>query len=89
MSFYHAYTVIRTQIQLEERQAVALRKLAAELGISLAELIRRAIDESLLHQGDGQALYQRALSVVGKGASGLGDVSRNHDDHFVDSLNDG
>lgn len=80
--------MIRTQIQLEERQAEALRKLAAERGVSLAELIRRAIDESLLHQGERQSRYRRALSVVGKGSSGLSDVARGHDDHFVETLSD-
>jgi hypothetical protein len=78
--------MIRTQIQLEERQAAALRKLAAEQGVSIAELIRRAVDESLLHRGDGTARYKRALSVLGKGRSGSSDISRKHDDYFVDSV---
>lgn len=76
--------MIRTQIQLEERQASALRKLAATEGVSIAELIRRAVDESLLRRGDGTARYRRALSVVGKGRSGLSDVSSRHDDYFAE-----
>lgn len=80
--------MIRTQIQLEERQAEALRRIAAEQGVSLAELIRRAVDESLLLRGEGQARYRRALAVVGKGSSGLSDVSRKHDDYFVESLSE-
>ncbi len=78
--------MIRTQIQLEERQAAALRRLAAEQRVSIAELIRRAIDESLLQRGDGHARYRRALSVVGKARSGTSDVSRRHDDYFAESL---
>jgi len=80
--------MIRTQIQLEERQAAALRRLAAERGVSIAELIRRAIDESLLQRGDGIARYRRALAVLGKGRSGAGDVGSRHDDYFVESLQD-
>jgi len=78
--------MIRTQIQLEERQATALRRLAAEKGVSIAELIRRAVDEALLHRGDGQARYRRALSVLGRGRSGLTDVSRKHDEYFAESV---
>lgn len=78
--------MIRTQIQLEERQAAALRRLAAEQGVSIAELIRRAVDESLLHRADGQTRYRRAVAVLGKGRSGLTDVSRKHDEYFVESV---
>ncbi|MEX2557542.1 MAG: ribbon-helix-helix protein, CopG family [Actinomycetota bacterium] len=80
--------MIRTQIQLEESQAAALRRLAAEQGVSMAELIRRAIDESLLQRGEGDARYRRALSALGKGRSGLSDVSRKHDEYFVETLLD-
>lgn len=80
--------MIRTQIQLEEQQAEMLRRLAREKGVSLAELIRRAIDESLLRQGGGEARYRRALSAIGKGRSGLGDVSQKHDEYFVETLLD-
>ena len=37
----------RTNIYLEQRQAVALDKLAADEGISRAELVRRIIDAAL------------------------------------------
>ena len=36
--------MVRTQIQLSERQAAALKKLAATKHVSIAELIRRAVD---------------------------------------------
>ena len=37
----------RTNIYLEDRQTVALDRLAAEEGVSRAELIRRIIDRSI------------------------------------------
>jgi hypothetical protein len=43
----------RTNIYLEDRQTVALDRLAAEEGISRAELIRRIVDRALIgNEGD-------------------------------------
>ncbi len=41
----------RTNIYLEDRQTAALDRLAAEEGISRAELIRRILDRSLQGRG--------------------------------------
>lgn len=46
----------RTNIYLEDRQTTALDRLAAEEGISRAELIRRILDRALQgHDGDREA----------------------------------
>ena len=37
--------VVRTQVQLTEAQARALRKVAAREGVSMAEVIRRAASD--------------------------------------------
>jgi len=37
-------TMVRTQIQLTEEQARALKEIAAARGESMAEVIRRAVD---------------------------------------------
>ena len=42
----------RTNIYLEDRQTLALDRMAADEGISRAELIRRIIDERLSGTGD-------------------------------------
>ena len=39
--------MIRTQISLDEREYVAAKGAAAQLGISVAEFVRRAIREAL------------------------------------------
>ena len=43
--------MIRTQIQLSEKQAKALKSLAAGRNVSVAELIRQAVDEALRAAG--------------------------------------
>lgn len=74
----------RTQISLEAEQADRLRRLAGERGVSMAHLIREAVERTY-----GTALVptraqlvERALSAVGCGHSGLGDVSDRHDDYL-------
>ena len=59
----------RTTITLEVETQVRLRRIAAEQGISMAELIRQAIDTTIeLH-----APRPRSLGV---GASGVADTAR-------------
>jgi len=79
--------MVRTQIQLTEAQAAALRRLAGERGVSLAELIRRAVD-GLIAQGPSQVEQARARAVaaVGRFESGLQDVSRRHDEHLAEAF---
>lgn len=77
--------MIRTQIHLTERQARALRKLAAARGISMSAAIRDAVDR-LVREPDRDALWKRAMSAVGKFSSGLHDVSERHDDYFADTI---
>jgi hypothetical protein len=72
----------RTQISLEPEQAERLRRMAREQGVSMARLIREAVDRT--YGGDlapptRAELWERAQSAIGCGASGLGDVAENHD----------
>jgi hypothetical protein len=73
--------MIRTQMQLREDQVRALKRRAAERGVSMAELIRDAIDQALDRE-DEDARWERALSVMGKFRSGLSDISVRHDDYL-------
>jgi hypothetical protein len=79
--------MVRTQIQLTERQAKALKAMARAQGISAAEIIRRAIDElvqsNLMIDVDDRRT--RALRVVGRFRSGRSDVSRNHDAYLSEA----
>jgi Arc/MetJ-type ribon-helix-helix transcriptional regulator len=74
--------VVRTQVQLTEEQAARLHRAAAERGVSMAALIREAVDELPATRGE-DARWDRALSAVGCGASGRGDVSSDHDRYLA------
>jgi hypothetical protein len=79
--------VERTQISLEREQAERLRALAAERGVSMAHLVREAVDRvygSALAPPSRDELWERAMSVVGSGSSGREDVSANHDEHLAE-----
>lgn len=63
------------QIQLTDEQARALRRAAAEQGVSVASLVRRLIDAA----APKSARTARARAAIGRFASGAGTVSREHD----------
>ena len=74
----------RTQISLEPEQADRLRRLAGERGVSMAHLIREAVDRTY-----GGALvptraelWQRAMSAVGCGHGDGSNVSEDHDEYL-------
>jgi hypothetical protein len=71
--------MVRTQIQLTDRQAARLQELAHENNESIAALIRKAPDQYLSkQQPDRRSLYRQALTVVGKHKAGVHDVSLDH-----------
>ncbi|MBI2237243.1 MAG: ribbon-helix-helix protein, CopG family [Actinobacteria bacterium] len=78
--------MIRTQIQLTEDQAARLRRIAAERGVSIAEVIREAVDR-LPDPHDRAERWARALAAVGKGhdREGATDVSVRHDDYLAEA----
>jgi hypothetical protein len=75
--------MVRTQIQLTEAQVAGLKQLAGQRQLSIAEIIRQAVDQVLQDAGAAQGNWEekkrRALSVVGKFQSGLSDISEHHD----------
>ncbi len=86
--------MIRTQIQLEEKQYHTLKEMAAEYNVSMATLIRRSVDNFIekKEKPSREELRQRALNFVlsiqaGKiqfqDREGKTDLSVNHDDYFV------
>ncbi len=81
--------MVRTQIQLTEEQARTLKRLAAERNVSMAALVREAV-ERLVEQDDRAAKWERALRAVGKfrDREGARDVARRHDDYFVEAILD-
>lgn len=80
--------MIRTQIQLPERQVTALKRLSAKHSLSMAELIRRAIDQMLDRTPpirDEAEIRRRAMNAIGFIHSGLGDLAREHDKYLVEA----
>lgn len=53
--------MIRKQLYLEESQDKALKRRAKELGISEAEVMRRALDEALKGETKATSLAEQAL----------------------------
>ena len=83
--------MVRTQIQLTERQARELKRMAAREGVSMAEVIRKAVDAKI-REGVSEVPWEervrRAMAVLGKFHSGLKDVSRRHDHYLAEAFDD-
>jgi hypothetical protein len=79
--------MIRTQIQLTETQARTLKKVAMDKGTSVAEVIRRAVDNMVQRSPkvSSEERIKRALEIVGKFRSGRGDVSQKHDEYLAEA----
>jgi hypothetical protein len=80
--------MVRTQIQLTEAQARSLRRMAAQQKVSMAELVRRAVDRMLESQRepDRKERWERALGMAGRFRSGRSDVARKHDEHLAEVM---
>lgn len=79
--------MVRTQVQLTQEQARLAKHLAAERGVSMAEVIREALDEAFrsripIRSRDDSV--RRALDIVGRFHSGSDDGSIRHDDHLAE-----
>jgi hypothetical protein len=79
--------MVRTQIQLTEDQAKALKKIAQSRHLSVAELIRRAVDTVIKSSSviDIKERHKRAMEIVGKFGSGKNDVSKKHDLYLTEA----
>ena len=79
--------MVRTQIQLTERQTQRLKALAKEQGVSMAELIRRSVDQLLDSQAtiDWEERSRRAIAIAGKFRSEVSDLGVNHDEYLVEA----
>ncbi len=76
--------MVRTQVQLTEDQLQALRKRAAQQGVSMAELVRRGVN-ALLEQDREPAreeVRRRAMLAAGALHGGPPDLAARHDDYL-------
>jgi len=74
--------MIRTQISLTEEQMAALRRMARQRRVSMASLVRGAVDAEL-ERGATEAAWDRAMRAAGAFDSRLGDVAERHDDYLA------
>ncbi len=74
--------MIRTQIQFNEEQHRALKRLAFEEGVSVAEIVRRCVDARLEAEEGRAELWQRArrFFAVIDDPTGPVDLSVRHDE---------
>lgn len=80
--------MVRTQIQLTEAQAEVIKKLAMTRHLSVAELIRQAIDNMIKSNTavNVEERRRRAIEAAGRFRSGQKDLSEKHDEYFVEAV---
>jgi Ribbon-helix-helix protein, copG family len=80
--------MVRTQVQLTEKQANTLKNLAASRYLSIAELIRQAVDTFIKSSSgiDIEERKKKALEIAGRFRSGKHDVSSKHDNYLSEAF---
>ena len=80
--------MVRTQVQLTEEQAQALRNLASARQVSVAELIRQSVDTLIRSSGeiDIEERRRRAIAAAGRFHSGTSNISAKHDEYLADAF---
>ena len=80
--------MVRTQIQLTDAQASALKALAAAEGRSMADLIREGVEAILRARGtvDREAVKARSIAALGRFKSNTRHLGSKHDDHLADAF---
>lgn len=78
----------RTQIQLTETQAQALRAQARLQDRSMADLVRESVTEYLArrHAVDRDEVARRALALAGRYRSGCRDLAEDHDQYLDEAF---
>ena len=80
--------MIRTQVRFTEAQMRKLKRLASERGVSVAALIREAIDllAGRAPERGEDSRRQRALAAAGRFRSDRTDLSTEHDRYLDDAF---
>lgn len=88
MCYHYNRSVImlRTQIQLTEEQAKRIKAAAARRGVSMAELVRQAIDLFIRRSGEksDDEMRDRAIAAAGSFHSRRRDVAQRHDEYLAE-----
>jgi predicted DNA-binding protein len=72
----------RAEVELTDEEAHRLDEVAASKGRTVSEVLRESVHEYLgkVNPGGDRALAeQRALAIIGKFRSSVGDLASNHD----------
>jgi predicted transcriptional regulator len=80
--------MVRTQIQLSEQTANRLKALAAERGVSMAELVRESVEQYLTRYPHSTMVErrQRAIAAAGRFKGNVHDLAENHDRYLAEDL---
>jgi predicted DNA-binding protein len=78
--------MIRTQIQLTEKQYKTLKELSARDNASMAGVIREAVECYCAERtvSGNKEKYRKAMDAVGKFESDYKDISKNHDKYLAE-----
>ena len=78
--------MVRTQIQLPEKQVAMLKKMAVAQHKSMAEIIRQAVDffARAKHGGGEEQCRRRAMAAAGHFRSGVKNLAASHDSHLTE-----
>lgn len=76
----------RTMIQLEDTQYELLKNRAFEEGVSLAALLRKALDMFLGRGKRKKKLRIDQFKFIGCGQSGVRDLAKRHDDYLANAV---
>ena len=79
--------MVRTQIQLTEKQIRKIKELSLSSHESVAAIIRKAVDQFIVTgKPDRSTLYRQAGSIVGKYKTELSDISVEHDRYLEEAF---
>ncbi len=80
--------MVRTQIQLSEKQVAILKEIAAAEKKSMAEIIRLSVDffVKARYSGEQEQIRKKALSAAGKFRSGVKDLATAHDVYLTEAF---
>jgi len=79
--------MVRMEVRLTDEQAELLRRGAAERGVSMAALVREAVEVwATGSRGlSGEEECRRAIAAIGMIKGGPADMAARHDDYFVEA----
>ena len=77
--------MVRKIVQLTEAQAEGLKERAKKEGVSVAELVRRGVDDLLTRPFITDEMRERAKKCVGVFLDAP-DLSVNHDKYYADAI---